>query len=160
MKRIFILALALILFGWGQVAVAAEGACEVPQGARSANDILVLAGLVIAPRRILQICLREDSASTRVGFNFVPREPTQLAESRCPSGYPIRCASKTYCCRAGYSCNTGCACRVGKARCSSGCCPFATPHTCSQAGKCFRTLSDAVAGGCPRASIEVCGVSR
>ncbi len=160
MNRIFVLALVSILFGWGQVAVAAEGACEVAQGARSENDILVLAGLVTAPPRIFKSCLREGGAGTRVGFNGVPREPTQLAEGQCPSGYPIRCAGKKYCCRAGYSCNTGCACKMGKARCSSGCCPFGTPHTCPQARKCFRTLSDAIAGGCPRASVEVCGVSR
>lgn len=160
MRRVFVLALALIFFGWGQVAAAAEGACEVPQGARSANDILVLAGLVTAPPRLLKSCLREGGAGTRVGFNFVPREPTQLAALKCPAGYPILCAGTKLCCAAGYSCNTGCACKVGKGRCGSGCCPFGTPHTCPQARKCFRTLSDAVAGGCPRASVEVCGVLR
>lgn len=97
------------------------------------------------------------SGEARPDGDVRAQRPLQRLAQSCPAGYPVDCGD--FCCEAGYSCETDCKCRVGYGLCESGgCCPADTPHTCPESDRCFRTLQDAIDGGCTWASVEVCAV--
>lgn len=158
MKRTIIAVLSIImtiLWSGTGISIAENNSLSISQTPLSATSAELLARLTCPAEQLRQSTPRLNEPGSSGG-----EERMQVAqESVCPDGYPVNC-NTDYCCESGYTCETECECKVGKARCSSGCCPFATPHTCPESSQCFETANDAVQGGCTWDSVEVCGVAR
>ncbi len=115
--------------------------------------------LLIADKDPFNVCAAEPRTSTpQQSSRADQRDDVQLVQrGGCPAGFPVDCNNGKCCPSGSYCVGTSHCCRNDRSACRTGCCPGGSPHTCPQVNRCFATLADAQRGGCPMASIEVCG---